>query len=80
MTEDGFGTGSVIGSSSQVLTNWHVVAGSQNVGVVYKPVSEGASPSKADWRRAKVVKIDEVADLALLEIIDAKTNRPPSQY
>src|ERR1043165_2192373 len=35
-TKDGTGSGSVIGPFGDVLTNWHVVSGNVEVGVVFK--------------------------------------------
>lgn len=62
----GLGSGSVI-AAGQVLTSWHVIAGAQRIGVVFKPTEEGRNPTRADFVVAKVVKADEVSDLALLE-------------
>ncbi|MGH8675780.1 MAG: trypsin-like peptidase domain-containing protein, partial [Burkholderiales bacterium] len=67
VTKEGFGSGSVVGSPQRILTNWHVVAGLAQVGIVFKS-PDGAAEGKPKLVRAKVVRIDEVADLALLEV------------
>jgi len=64
----GVGTGTLLDGDGLVLTNWHVIRGVAEAGVVFKPREEGASPSGADMVRATVVRFDEVADLALLKV------------
>lgn len=76
VTDDGLGSGSIITSDGYVLTNNHVIIGFDTVGVIVKPQGEGDSPSEADAYAADVVKLDEVADLALLKI----RNWPDSGY
>lgn len=68
VTKDGLGTGSLINSDGDILTNWHVVRGFYEVGVVFKPAQEGMELKETDVRRAKVIKIDEVSDLALIHV------------
>jgi S1-C subfamily serine protease len=70
---DGFGSGSLISDDGRILTNWHVVGNATEVGVVFKPSIEGRKLTRADVRRARVLRVDEVADLALL-----KVDSPPS--
>jgi S1-C subfamily serine protease len=67
LTEKGLGSGSLIGPN-EVLTNWHVVTGHADVAVVFKPATEGQAPTKADMLTGRVVKHDEVADLALIKV------------
>jgi S1-C subfamily serine protease len=69
-TKEGFGSGSLIGPFGDVLTNWHVVSGHTEVGVVFKPATEGQIPGKEDIRTGFVVKMDGVADLALVKVAD----------
>lgn len=76
VTDDGLGSGSLITSDGYVLTNNHVIIGFDTVGVILKPQGEGDVPSDADAFAADVVKLDEVADLALLKI----RNWPDSGY
>lgn len=72
-TGDGLGSGSLISSRGDILTNWHVVKDNATVAVVFKPKAEGAKITKADIRTAKVLKIDETSDLALLRVVDPPT-------
>jgi len=62
------GSGALISSDGTVITNYHVVAGSSVVGVVFKPAQEGAQITRRDLVRGEVVKIDQVADLALIKV------------
>ena len=68
ITDKAFGSGALISADGQIVTNLHVVRGAKQVGVVFKPAVEGLKPQPADLRRAEVVKVDEVADLALLKV------------
>src|SRR5262249_29958799 len=77
VTDDGFGSGSIIGTTGEILTNWHVVAGHDDVLVVFKPNVEGAEPSKNDVRAGHVVKTDQVADLAVVKVTDVLQGRTP---
>ena len=66
-TPKGFGSGAIIDEQGHVITNWHVVQNSTKVGVVFKP-RDTAELNKDLAFSARVEKIDEVADLALLRI------------
>jgi S1-C subfamily serine protease len=68
LTKDGLGTGTLVSSSGDIITNFHVIKGAKDVGVIFKPVAEGQNPTKADLLRAKIIKVDEVADLALIRV------------
>ncbi len=71
LTESGFGSGSVIDAKGQVITNWHVVRNYPDVVVIFK----AKNSAELNWdlaRSAKVRKIDQGSDLALLQI-----NKPP---
>ena len=61
------GTGAVIDKRGEVLTNWHVVRGSDRAIVFFKPAEDSAPGMKSGFA-ATLVKIDPVADLALLQI------------
>jgi V8-like Glu-specific endopeptidase len=67
-TKDGLGSGSLIDASGMVLTNWHVIKGYTTVAVIFKPIIEGKEPTKTDMRRGVVIRVDEVADLALIKV------------
>lgn len=65
---DGLGSGAVIDKANRLaITNNHVVAGNREVAVIFKPQGE-ADPQDQQAYRAEVVKVDEVADLALIRI------------
>jgi S1-C subfamily serine protease len=72
VTKTGLGSGSLIGAFGDVLTNYHVIKGYSDVGVVFKPTTEGKSPTKDDVLIGHVTKYDEIADLALVKV----TNPP----
>jgi S1-C subfamily serine protease len=76
-TKEGFGSGSLVDTAGDILTNWHVVKGYEYVGVVFKPTVEGKEPARDEIRRGQVVKIDEVADLALVKASDVPLGRNP---
>lgn len=68
VTKDSLGSGTVIGTDGTILTNWHVVDGFKTVGVIFKPQTEGARVFESDAVQAKVVRVDEVADLAIIKV------------
>lgn len=70
VTDDGLGSGSLVSADGTVLTNNHVILGFDQATVILKPVKEGAAPTDEDAFTADVVKVDQVADLALLKIRD----------
>jgi S1-C subfamily serine protease len=71
-TINAVGTGSVV-TDGLILTNYHVVGDAAFVGVLYKPFS-GNEPEKANIVAARVIKVDQLRDLALLK----PTSIPPS--
>lgn len=73
VTNDALGSGSVITPDGVVLTNLHVVGNSKTVAVIFKPTKEGDQPTKADVHKGTVIRRDEVADLALLQVSDVPT-------
>jgi S1-C subfamily serine protease len=76
VTKTALGSGSLIGPYGEVLTNFHVVKGYGEVGVVFKPAIEGKRPAKDDILTGFVVKYDEVADLALVKVANAPAGAP----
>jgi S1-C subfamily serine protease len=70
VSESGIGSGALIGASGEIVTNWHVVGSAKEVGVIFKPEVEGQQVTRSDARRAVLLKVDEVADLALLRVVD----------
>ena len=71
--KDSVGSGVLISRDGRVLTNWHVVGDDPKPVVFLKP-KDSAELKKELTFLATVIKIDEVADLALLKIV----NPPPS--
>jgi hypothetical protein len=64
-TKEGFGSGSLLDTAGNIITNWHVVKGYEYVAVIFKPTVEGKEPTRDDIKLGRVVKYDEIADLAL---------------
>jgi S1-C subfamily serine protease len=77
LSGDSLGSGSLISPAGDILTNWHVVNGATDVGVVFKPAVEGSEPTKDDIKIGHVVRFDPVADLALVKIIEVPRGRNP---
>jgi S1-C subfamily serine protease len=77
VTKDGLGSGSLVTAAGDILTNWHVVRGYDQVAVIFKPQTEGQVPTKADVRRGRVIKVDEVSDLALVRVADLPSGVAP---
>ena len=77
LTNDGLGSGSLIDGKGTILTNWHVIEGYRTVGVVFKPKSEGAEVSFDSAIIADVIRIDEIADLAMLRLRDSPSGVSP---
>lgn len=68
VTKTGLGSGTLLNANGDILTNWHVVGSNATVDVVFKPQQGGGQITKADVRLAEVLRIDEVADLALIRV------------
>jgi hypothetical protein len=60
-----------------ILTNLHVVGTAKQVGIIYKPAIEGSDIAKAELIRGTVIKIDQVADLALIRVESIRPNTLP---
>jgi len=76
-TKDGLGSGSLLDTSGDILTNWHVVKGYQYVAIVFTPTVEGKEPTRDEIKRGEVIKYDEIADLALVKTSEVPTGRIP---
>ena len=74
-TDIGAGAGALY-KSDYVITNWHVVAGRNKALVIYKS-GQGIEVKKENAVVAEVIKVDEVADLALLRITKPRKNITP---
>jgi S1-C subfamily serine protease len=77
LTNSGVGSGSLIGGSGEILTNFHVVKGQSQVAVVFKPATEGAIPTRDDIKLGLVIKLDELSDLALVRATELPKGRNP---
>jgi len=76
-TDAGLGSGVLINHDGMIITNHHVVADSKKVAVIFKPVTEGQEVTSSDIRKAEVLKIDEVSDLALLKVLSVPPQANP---
>jgi S1-C subfamily serine protease len=77
ITKDGLGSGSIIGNKGEVLTNYHVVQGFNDVGIIIKSNSPSQDFTKSPVLKGKVLKVDQIRDLALIQIIEPPTDRKP---
>lgn len=66
------GTGIVVSKDAQILTNWHVIKEQNKIYVAFKP-KRGNNPAKNNYYLAKVLKINIVKDLALLQLVEPNT-------
>jgi S1-C subfamily serine protease len=65
---DTLGSGTLLDASGLIVTNWHVVARASEVGVIFKPSTEGAQLTKAQVVQGRVIRTDQIADLALVQV------------
>ena len=77
LTTSGAGSGTLIGTSGEILTNFHVVKGQTNVAVVFKPTVEGTTPTRDEIKLGRVIKFDETVDLALVQVMEVPGGRAP---
>jgi len=77
MTETGLGSGSLISPDGRILTNKHVVGDAKKVAVFFKPERESMKITKDNLIMGEVIKIDDIADLALVKIKDVPLGRVP---
>ena len=67
-SDNSIGAGVIINDGKNILTNYHVVeADKENVYIAFKP-KLGNKPSNNNYYKVKVVKVDMIRDLALLEM------------
>lgn len=67
VSDDGLGSGALISSNGDIVTNLHVVGNSRMVGVIFKSESESQTVATSS-RNARVIKIDKKADLAIVRV------------
>lgn len=77
LTKDGIGSGSLVSNNGEIITNWHVVGNNKEVGIIFKPEKDTQKISKDDLVRGRVTKVDQVADLALVQVDYVPANRKP---
>jgi len=77
LNKEGLGTGSLLSAIGDILTNWHVVKGYSYVAIVFKPSIEGKEPTRDETKLGRVVRYDEIADLALVKASDVPLGRIP---
>jgi S1-C subfamily serine protease len=63
----------VISQRGEVLTNWHVIDGAKFIAILLKPPA-GQRSDPGDVYEGKLVKYDQIADLALIQF-----QRPPAK-
>ncbi len=67
VTDTALGSGVLIDSAGEILTNYHVIRGAKRVAVVFKP-ERGVDVRKDLAYGAIPIKIDEISDLAILKV------------
>jgi S1-C subfamily serine protease len=75
---DSLGSGALIDEGGLIVTNYHVVEGSKDVGVIFKPVVEGEHLTKAQVVAGVVIRVDQVSDLALVRVQDVPPQAKPA--
>lgn len=68
VTKSTLGSGAVINADGTILTSARAVAGAKSVGVIFKPLRLGILPRESDAVKAIVLRIDALADLALVKV------------
>jgi S1-C subfamily serine protease len=67
VTDTALGSGILINSTGEILTNYHVIHGAKRVAVVFKP-ERGVEVRKDLAYAAIPIKVDETSDLAMLKV------------
>jgi S1-C subfamily serine protease len=67
ITDAALGSGVVLDNSGDILTNYHVIRDAKRVAVVFKP-QQGVEVRKDLAYGAMPIKVDEIADLAILRV------------
>ena len=81
----GVGSGFVINNKGklQIITNWHVIDGADQLNVWIKPknmVDESYLISKVESYNAKLIKVNKTKDLAMLEVENLPVRLKPITY
>jgi S1-C subfamily serine protease len=69
ISDHGVGSGVIISDDGLILTNWHVVQGSDGLGIIFKPPM-GQEVRPTDIFSGVVERIDPELDLALVKVIN----------
>jgi S1-C subfamily serine protease len=77
LTKVASGSGSVISKDGLILTNYHVVENFKDVAVVFKPLKDAQKIQDSDIKRGKVIKVDQIADLAIIKVDDMPQGKLP---
>ena len=64
----GNGSGALISKDGTILTNWHLVRDQESVKVGFKPADEGSKAESRPLVLGRVVRVDEIASLALVQV------------
>ena len=74
----GSGSGSLISKDGLILTNYHVIENSNNnVNVIFKPSKYNQKIQYSDIKKGRVIKVDQIADLALIKVDDMPPDKLP---
>jgi S1-C subfamily serine protease len=76
-TKVGSGSGSIINKDGLILTNYHVIENYSDVSVFFKPLNAAQKIQYSDMKRGRVIKIDQIADLAIIKVDDMPQGRLP---
>ena len=74
---EALGSGSIVSKKGEILTNYHVIEGSKDIGVIFKPARDSDKVDFKSLRRASVIKVDESKDLALIQINNYQSEIKP---
>ncbi len=77
ISEDGIGSGALITRTGHIVTNLHVVGNAKEVGIFFPPTDPSKKPSKEELIKGKVIKVNEVKDLALIQATTLPTSARP---
>lgn len=68
LTKVASGSGSVISNDGLILTNYHVIEKYKDVTVIFKPLKDTQKIQDSDIKKGRVIKVDQISDLALIKI------------
>jgi S1-C subfamily serine protease len=77
LTKVASGSGSVISKDGLILTNYHVIENFKDVAVVFKPLKDAQKIQDSDIKKGRVIKVDQIADLAIIKVDDMPQGKPP---